>query len=263
MEVIVLGASGSFSSPETGPCSGYLLETAGARIWMDCGHGTFRELQRYCEPGDLSAIVVTHEHADHCADLTDAHIKMHFFDQCVAVPLFAPEGVHRVLERLIDFGDETFDVRIVADGDAVSVAETTLRFARTDHSVETLAVEVADATGARLIYSSDTGPAWSPEIFAPEADLVIHEASYLHAHRPWHLHCSAHEAGVAAKNAGARALMLTHRTPGIALQPWLAEGSAAFGRAVLHARSGARVSVMDIASGGIHARDPRELGLER
>ena len=46
MELTVLGCSGSYSAPPAGACSGYLLRDGDTAIWMDCGNGSFTNLQR-------------------------------------------------------------------------------------------------------------------------------------------------------------------------------------------------------------------------
>ena len=43
MELTVLGASGSYGSRH-GACSGYLVRTGEANLWLDCGSGTLANL---------------------------------------------------------------------------------------------------------------------------------------------------------------------------------------------------------------------------
>ncbi len=120
----------------------------------------------------------------------------------------------------------------MADGDAVTVADCGLRFSRTAHPPPTLAVEVT-ADGKRLVYTADTGPDWSPEVFGPGADLVLSEATFQRDFDSSGIHLSARQAGQAARAAGARRLMLTHLWPGLDPTASVVEGSEAFGREVL------------------------------
>ena len=69
MKLTVLGCSGSMPGPDS-PASGYLIEADGYKLVLDLGHGAFGALQRYVDPVDVDAIVVSHLHADHCIDLT-------------------------------------------------------------------------------------------------------------------------------------------------------------------------------------------------
>ena len=55
-----------------------------------------------------------------------------------------------------------------------------LRFSRTDHPVETLAVRVdADESSPAIAYSLDTGPGWSIGALGPGIGLALVEATFL------------------------------------------------------------------------------------
>ncbi len=79
------------------------------------------------------------------------------------------------------------------------------------------------------MYTSDTGPRWSVGEFETGADLVLSEASYLHADRPTAVHLSARQAGEGARAAGARRLVLTHLWPTTDPVAAVAEATEAFG----------------------------------
>jgi ribonuclease BN (tRNA processing enzyme) len=231
MELTVLGASGSYGAPVGGACSGYLLRDGDTTIWMDCGNGTFPLLQEHVDPGDLTAVVITHEHPDHCADIYGLHVLLRYALEQTGLPVFAPGGAEERLGALVANWGETFDWNAIDDGDKARVGSVDLRFSRTDHPPPTFAVE-ASAGGRRLVYTADTGPAWSVDAFGAGADLVLSEASYLHDDIPIDIHLSAHQAGVAAREARARRLLITHIWPQVDPEASAAEGSEAFGEPV-------------------------------
>ncbi|MBM3675286.1 MAG: MBL fold metallo-hydrolase [Actinobacteria bacterium] len=231
MELTVLGASGSYASARSGPCSGYLLREGDTAIWLDCGNGSFATLQEHVDPGALSAVVITHEHPDHCVDLYGLHVMMRYGRVQDSMPVFAPERARHRLGALVSSWGQTFEWTDVYDGDAVAIGAVDLCFSRTDHPPPTFAVE-ATAGGRRLVYTSDTGPDWSVSAFTPAANLVLSEASYLHEHRPTPIHLSAREAGEAAWAAAAERLVLTHLWPEVDPERSAAEGSEAFGAPV-------------------------------
>ena len=78
MELTVLGCSGSYGAPAGGACSGYLVRAGATAIWMDCGNGTFVNLQRHIDPADLTAVVITHAHPDHCVDIYGLHVQARY-----------------------------------------------------------------------------------------------------------------------------------------------------------------------------------------
>jgi ribonuclease BN (tRNA processing enzyme) len=231
VELTVLGCSGSYGAPPFGACSGYLVRGGGAAVWIDCGNGTLPRLQQHARIEDLNAVVLTHQHPDHCADIYGLHVLMRYGLERTGLPVFAPEGLEERLGVLVDDWGHTFDWKVVGDGDAVELADLALRFSRTDHPPPTYAVEVG-ADGKRLVYTADTGPGWTVGAFGGGADLVLSEATYQEGRKgvPWHL--TAHEAGRAARETGASRLILTHLWPELDGVVSVKEGTEAFGEPV-------------------------------
>jgi ribonuclease BN (tRNA processing enzyme) len=230
VELTVLGCSGSYGAPAGGACSGYLLRAGDANIWMDCGNGSFANLQRHINPAELTAVVITHSHPDHCVDLLGLHVMYKYGLVMHGLPVFAPEEVERKLGAMVDWTD-TFAWKYVGDGDEVDVLDTHMRFASTDHPLPTVAIDIEQG-GKRLVYTADTGPLWSVEHFRPGADLVLSEATYMHDDIRVAIHLSARQAGEAARAARARRLMLTHLWPTVDPVASAEEGGEAFGQAV-------------------------------
>lgn len=244
MELTVLGCSGSYGSPEGGACSGYLVQEAGTTVWVDCGNGTFPALQRNVDPAELTAVVLTHEHPDHCVDVYGLHVLLQYGIGRTGLPVYAPAGASRRLGTLVRDWGGVFEWRDLGDGATERVGDLTLRFSRTDHPPPTYAVEArSTATGRRIVYTSDTGPGWSIAAFTPGADLVLSEASYLHAERTSPIHLSAREAGLGAASGCAQRLVLTHLWPRIDRRRAAEEGSDAFGAPVTLAAAGLTVSI--------------------
>ena len=187
----MLGCSGSFNGPKGGACSGYLIRSGETSIWLDCGNGTFGHLQQHIAAEDLTAVVVTHEHPDHCVDIYGLHVLMRYGLEREGLPVLAPEGLADHLGQLVggDWGN-AFAWQGIDETQVVSIGDMSLRFSRTDHPPPTYAVE-ASAHGKRLVYTSDTGPGWSVDAFARGADLVLSEATYLHGDKPAEIHLSA------------------------------------------------------------------------
>jgi ribonuclease BN (tRNA processing enzyme) len=228
IELTVLGCSGSYGAPAGGACSGYLVRAGGETIWLDCGNGTLPALQRHADPADLTAVVITHQHPDHCADLYGLHVLNRYGLERFHLPVFAAQGVNALMLPLVGSWGDAFDWTEVGDGDTASIGPVALRFSRTDHPPPTVAVEIAH-DGHRLVYTSDTGPNWSVDAFDPRADLVLSEATYQHGDIRSPLHISSRQAGENARAAAARRLMLTHLWPTLDPAVSAAEGSEAFG----------------------------------
>jgi ribonuclease BN (tRNA processing enzyme) len=232
IELTVLGCSGSYGAPAGGACSGYLVRAGGVTLWLDCGNGTLAALQRHCDPADVTAVVITHVHPDHCVDLYGLHVLNRYGLERFGLPVYAPQGVKAAMLGLVGDWGGAFDWNEVGDRDRIEVGPVALRFSRTDHPPPTLAVELSH-DGHRLVYTSDTGPKWSLDVFEPRADLVLSEATYQHGDIRSPLHVSARQAGEMARAAGARRLMLTHLWPTLDPTLSVAEASEAFGAPVI------------------------------
>ncbi|MDP8993105.1 MAG: MBL fold metallo-hydrolase [Actinomycetota bacterium] len=226
--VTVLGCSGSYPGPG-GACSGYLVRGGGTTLWLDAGSGTLANLQRHVDLHDVDAVVLSHEHPDHWSDVEGFRVACQHVVRRSGVPVYGTSGL---AERLLPDAGPALEWQTVADGDDVEVGALRVRFSRTDHPPETLAVRV-DADGRSLAYSADTGPGWSFEALGTGIDLALCEATYL-ADREGTLggHLSARQAGAMARDAGVERLVLTHVWPVVDPARSRDEGGAAFGRPV-------------------------------
>lgn len=240
LAVTVLGCDGSYPG-RGGACSGYLVEGGGTRVWLDTGNGTMAHLQQHCRPDDVDAIVITHEHPDHWADLEGFYVWARYAGDRRGVPVYTTRGVTTATQHP-DMAP-WLDWRVVGDGDAVTIGGLSLRFSRTDHGPETLAVRV-EGEGRVLGYSADSGPGWSLAALGPGLDLALCEATFLSDQEgkvPGHM--SARQAGASARAAGARRLVLTHLWPSLDPAAAAVEGSDAFGAVVSVARLHERYEV--------------------
>src|SRR6187455_1710918 len=68
MRLTVLGGSGGFPGAG-GACSGYLIEHDGFRLLVDPGYAIVPRLLELLPAGEIDAVLVSHGHPDHVADL--------------------------------------------------------------------------------------------------------------------------------------------------------------------------------------------------
>lgn len=224
----VLGCDGSYSGPG-GAASGYLVRSWPSRtsLWVDAGPGTFANLQRFCDPLELSAIVLTHEHSDHFSDIegliTAARWVLSF--ERDPVPVFASAGI---LDKIDQEIDGILDWQEVGDGDGAVVGDLRLRFSRTDHPPVTHAVRV-EGPGRALGYSADSGPGWTLDSLGRDLDLALCEATYTSDFEGTAGHMTGKQAGSTAKAASVRRLVVTHRWPTIPAEEIEKEAAESFG----------------------------------
>jgi ribonuclease BN (tRNA processing enzyme) len=238
IRLTVLGASGSYPSPG-GACSGYLVEGADTRLWVDAGSGTFANLQRHLpDLGALDGIVLSHAHPDHWADVLGYQVVVRYIHKRKGVPVFGPSDLHVVLEAVHGPTGPHLDWTSISDGMTAKVGGLGLTFSRTDHQGETYAVRI-DADGVSIGYSADTGVGWGLSALGSGLDLALCEATLEPEERDSIQHLTAAQAGASAREAGVRRLVLTHFQPGVDRARAEALGSAAFGAPVEIATEGA------------------------
>lgn len=242
MRVHVVGSSGTY--PAHGkPASGYVIEQDGIRVWCDAGFGTFMSLPM--DPDLIDAVVVSHQHPDHCADLMAAYHAWTFRpNPRDPVPLYAPQSVWEKLGGFLEHAPVSFDFHPVWTGDQVDIGDIGVAFVEMDHSVPTVGSRW-EANGRALFYTGDTGPAGDWRGLAEGVDHMISEASYQDAtddpNYPHHLTASA--AGAIAREVGAGALTLTHIPPYLDPTISVAEAEATFDRPVRLAVPGTNFDV--------------------
>lgn len=225
LSVTVLGCSGSYPGPGES-CSGYLVRGAGTTVWLDAGSGTLANLQRHVGLADVDAIVLSHEHPDHWSDIEGYWVARTYGEEVGRhIPVLAPAGVRA---KTTTETEPTFDWRIVGDGGDEAVGGLRLRFSRTDHRPETLAVRI-DGDGKSFGYSADTGPGWSLAALGEGLDLALCEASYTSDKAGDPRHLTAAEAGRTAREAAAPRLLLTHFWPTVDRRRSAEEAAATFG----------------------------------
>jgi ribonuclease BN (tRNA processing enzyme) len=233
----VLGTCGAW--PEAGRgASGFLVEYDGFRLALDLGYATFPRLQEHCGAGQVDAVVITHEHPDHCADLSALCRARYFAEQRAArLPLYCPPGVIarvQAMEPTEDLAD-VFDIHPLPSG-SHHLGPFRLDSAQLPHHVPHAGVRLT-APGLTLAYSGDAGPAEEFAQLAADADLFIAGAT-LHGPDRDPLLLSTVEAGAWATRARAKRLLLTHFWPDSDRTRWTAEAASGFAGEVIAAEEG-------------------------
>ncbi|MGI9528372.1 MAG: MBL fold metallo-hydrolase [Acidimicrobiia bacterium] len=216
MNLTVLGSNASGPSPGN-PASGYLVQAADTAVWMDCGPGTFAELGKRADPAGLDAVVISHRHVDHCADLLGLYSYLAYgVGASSSVPVYAPPGLREVVAGFVGAGDDHVLHRVlefhdIEPGDAVEVGGLSVQFGQAVHPVPAVVTRI-DEGRSRLVYSGDTGPGGDLIELATGVELLLCEAT-LQGTRDastYAYHLTAREAGEIAAIAGASVLAVTH-----------------------------------------------------
>lgn len=217
MRLTVLGGDGAFPSPG-GACSGYLVEHEGFRLLIDPGYATFPSLVKSVRADQVDAVLVSHGHPDHCADLNPLlRARSWGADRVPPLPVYSlPEALGAVLGLDRPGLLERAILRHEFDpGDHIRVGPFRIATWSLPHFVPNVGVRLS-AGGEVLAYTGDSGPSPSLVPLAEAADLLLAEATYVdEVDEDDRLYLSsALQAGEVARRARVRRLLLTHLWPG-------------------------------------------------
>lgn len=237
LTLTVFGCSGTHVGP-TRSCSSYLVEYDGYRLVLDCGNGSLANLQRRIGIADIDAVLLSHLHVDHFADLYGLYYARRFQPGGpLPLPVYAPSGSQAFIAQLLP-DDDIFPTvcrfHVAAAGQTLQLGPLTVQLFAAYHPVETLASRV-EAGGKVLAYSGDSAATPAMVDCARDADLFVCDATWLERHRPHPegVHMTGAEAGAHAAAAGCRALLLSHIFPANDPAEVAAEAAGAYDGTIL------------------------------
>ncbi|MFP7696600.1 MBL fold metallo-hydrolase [Trueperella sp. LYQ143] len=236
MKLTIIGCSGSMSGKNS-PASSYLVQAqgrddaGGERTWsliMDFGPGAMGHLLRYVDPARIDAMMLSHLHADHCADIVGMQVYRRWYPEGALPPIavFSPgDGLARTRGIADDPATEDyageFQFQQVCHGDTVRIGPFHVEFFDSWHSVPTLAMRITGPSeddpsrDVVLTFTGDTDLCQTVVDAARGADLLLSEAAFEEGRDLVEgIHLTGMRAGKLAAQAGVRRLLLTH------LQPW-------------------------------------------
>ena len=214
MKLTILGMNGPFPAPG-GATSGYLLTADGAALALDLGSGCLANLTARVAPERLTALLLSHWHYDHCADLLPLIFRL---EACAQQPLhvYAPVDESSLVRQaaqkcaMIALHDVAPHTEFGISNSAFRISAFPAR-----HPVPALMYRITDGTKT-LCYTGDTNTVDGLADFAQDADLLLADglfptAAWAEGKPP----LSAAHCAQLAQEAGAKQLVITHLNPTI------------------------------------------------
>lgn len=238
MRLHLLGVNGPF--PESGGAtSGYLLEAGDSLFQFDLGSGVLSALTALTAPEELTALLLTHWHYDHAADMGVLEYRLEAMNK--TLPVYGPADPDSPLYRLAS-EKPCFDFHEVSAGDAFSLAGKEIRVNAALHPVPAVGYTLA-FEGKTFGYTGDTRPLPSLAEDYRGCTLLLADAPFprdaWHEGRPIQ---SAEQAARLAAETGAGSLVITHINPLFPRRTILEEARAVFLRTQL-AEAGAVIDL--------------------
>lgn len=218
MRVTVLGSGTAIPNGDRFP-AGYLVTAGGTRAMVDCGPGTLRRLaQAGCDLADLDAVLLTHYHTDHCADLAALLFALRSPRYAGRPPLrlYGAPGLERLLARLQEawpWLDRALAAaqRVEVTPGTFVVDDLTVTAIPIRHTAQSLGYRIA-ADGKTAAFSGDADECDELVDLARDADLFVCDAATPDGQK-LDGHLTPGLAATYATRAAARHLMLTHFYP--------------------------------------------------
>jgi ribonuclease BN (tRNA processing enzyme) len=268
VRITVLGKSPAWQDAG-GACSGYLIQEGDYSLLLDCGNGVFSKLRGSVDYVDLSALLISHVHADHCLDLIPYAYALTYAprQQPVAVggwpgtdtparpPLHAPAGSSEVFRQISacwgnpELVEKAFSLTEYNGPELLTLGPFSVTLCEVPHYTTTYAARITAPDGSTLTYSADCSPNDALVHFAHDTDVLLIEATLPRPERTGiRGHLTPREAGDHARRADAHRVILTHYSDELDPAWALDEGCQGFGGPVELAQEGDVYTVVRAAA---------------
>ncbi len=252
LKVVICGSRSPLPSP--GRAESCVLVEAGDDIYIfDLGNGSMDNLFQYQVPWpNVKAILVTHMHSDHIADLPDAHLQSWVQGRNAPLMVYGPEGINLVTKgfelaysadyqyRNEHHGDDMLPMS-VAGYNAIQIRDNKfipndtpgleiLPFVVDHYPVNSAFGFKISYKGRTVVISGDTIHDGTVQKYSKDVDLLVHSAISIDLVERMRevaplpqlnkilfdiqdYHTSINEAGEIARDANVKHLLIYHSIP--------------------------------------------------
>ena len=219
------GTSGAIPSPARDNTA-LVFYAADDVVLVDCSGSPYQKiLKAGLDPMRVSSLVVTHRHVDHLYGLPSLAHNMGLAGRRTTLRVYALAETMPLLhgfmqlfplESKMPYRIELHEVPAKEGHEVLQAKGFRIRSSPVVHGAPNIALRVEyDSPQERgaVVYSSDTSPCPSLIALAHGADILIHEATFLHheaARAKADGHTTGYQAGEVATQAGVKRLILCH-----------------------------------------------------
>lgn len=219
------GTSGAIPSParDNTALAFYSGEEA---VLVDCSGSPYQKiLKAGLDPMKVSCLIVTHRHVDHVygipslahnMGLAGRNATLHIHALGETMPSLRGFMQLFPLEEKMPYRIELHEIPAKEGHEVLRAKGLRIRSTPVKHGAPNIGLRVEFDTGSErgaVVYSSDTSPCPSLLALARGADILIHEATFLHSDAQRAAedgHTTGYQAGEVARQAGVKRLILCH-----------------------------------------------------
>jgi ribonuclease BN (tRNA processing enzyme) len=244
MKLTIIGFWGGYPKMNEAS-SGYLLEHNGYRLLVDCGSGVLSKLQNFVYPEDLDAVILSHYHPDHIADigvLQHARLIQGFLGKDFGtLPIYGHHFNQAEFKKLT-YKNITVGVAYNLE-QAQPIGPFEISFLRTNHPVECFAMRI-EVEGKVVVYTADTSFKAELIDFSRNADILLCECNFYEGQNGKNAgHMTSIDAGTLAHQANVKKLILTHLPHYGELDKLVDEASTKYKGTILLASEGLNIKI--------------------
>ena len=230
MDIRILGCNGPYPAAG-GACSGYLLTSGKDKVLLDCGPGVLSLLMTKCDPARLTALLLSHGHADHCSDMLALRYYLDIQKQqgcAAALDVYAPkDDSSPVLSSLAQA--DVFRFHWIKPGDLLQIGGLHVACGPARHPAPAVGFKVGN-----FGYTGDTNTFEGLKTFYQGVSLLLADGCFLRSQAKESApHMAAFQAAELAREIGAERLVITHLRPDVDENTLLSEAMGIFPHTVL------------------------------
>lgn len=248
MQLVVLGSGTAIPVADRFP-AGYLLRHGDERLLVDCGPGITRRLAQAGESlRQLSAVLFTHYHTDHCADLAALlfALRSPTFAGRRPLRLFGAPGLARLVQKLTEawpwLQPRGYELELteLAPG-SFALGTLQVRAVPIRHTAQSLGYRFSTDAGS-VAFSGDADECDELVELARDVDLFVCDAATPDVQK-LDGHLTPGLAAAHAERARAKTLVLTHFYPECTGHDLQSMAAARFGGQIVLAEDLQRLSI--------------------
>lgn len=210
MKLTIIGFWGGYPAAN-GATSAYLLEKDNFSLLLDAGSGSLSRLQNVKQLTDLDAVVLSHYHHDHVADIGVLQyallVQSYVTGQKDILPIYGHDEDKAGFQALTH--DFTEGIAYDPEGE-LQVGPFSITFLKTNHPVPCYGMRITDGENI-IVYTADSSYQDEWIAFSDEADLLLTDCNFYADQDGSNAgHMNSHDAARIASKANVKQLILSH-----------------------------------------------------
>ncbi len=248
MQLTILGSGTAIPVPDRFP-AGYLLQSGATAVMVDCGPGSLRRfVQAGGQLAELDAVLLTHYHTDHCADLAALlfALRSPTFAGRRPMRLLGAPGLERLVQKLTEawpwLQPRGYELELTELAPSTfSIGELQVTAVPIRHTAQSLGYRFTTAAGSAA-FSGDADECDELVELARDVDVFVCDAATPDGQK-LDGHLTPGLAAGYAQRAGTKTLVPTHFYPECVGHDLLAMARSQFAGRVVLAEDLLRLSI--------------------